>query len=136
MDALPCSNCHADCCGPIPLYPRQLARIEEYLTTLPAEDIDALSSQRRRKLTCAFVDTRTHICSIYPVRPALCDLYGRTEGLECPHHRQLVQIISPQQASLRLELEKESGVPILSNEWKWSKLRAREDAGVHPMREE
>lgn len=135
MDALPCSNCHADCCGPIPLYPRQLVRIEEYLTMLPAEDIDALSSQRRRKLTCAFVDTRNHSCSIYPVRPALCDIYGRTEGLECPHHRELVQIISPQQASLRLHLERETGVPMLSNEWKWSRLRAR-SGNTHSMKDQ
>jgi len=35
-------------------------------------------------MPCIFLDKNKR-CEIYPVRPAICRLFGVAEGLECPH---------------------------------------------------
>lgn len=118
---LPCSTCHADCCGPVPLSAGRLTVIERHLSTLSDEEYATLKSQTRRRLTCAFVDMRTYRCAVYPVRPALCDVYGRTELLKCPHHPKPVNIVSASAAELRVTLETNRGIVALSNEYAYNK---------------
>jgi Fe-S-cluster containining protein len=118
---LPCSTCHADCCGPVPLSASRFAVIERHLSTLSDSEYAALKSQKRSLTTCAFVDMRTYRCAVYPVRPSLCDVFGRTELLKCPHHPKLVNIISASAAELRVVLETNRGIVALSNEYAYDK---------------
>jgi Fe-S-cluster containining protein len=115
----PCASCKAECCGPVPLSQSRLDTITAYLRSLPAEEYDALASQTRGPLNCSFVDKRNHTCSVYAVRPALCRLYGRTEGLLC--HKidapSLAQLVSKSTAWMETDLD---GEPVtLSNGFKW-----------------
>ena len=122
-DKLPCSTCHADCCGTVPLSAHRLAAIEEHLSTLSAEEYAVLKVQKRGELTCAFMDTRTYTCAVYPVRPALCDVFGRTEGGECPHHPRLVNIIPRNVARMRVSLDGEvEDIVALSHEYEYPKV--------------
>ncbi len=114
---LPCATCHADCCGPVPLSASRLAIIKRHLSAIPDSDYEALRSQKRPVLTCAFVDTRNWSCAVYPVRPALCDLYGRVEALKCPHHPVLVNIVTQDTADMRIALECNRGIVAMSNEY-------------------
>lgn len=106
---LPCEKCHADCCGPVPLSASKLKAIEDYLHSMPQEDYEALASQKRDPLDCAFLDKRDHRCGIYPVRPSICRIYGTTEGLKCPHaDYSLVQLVPDKSAVAIICLEGEA----------------------------
>jgi Fe-S-cluster containining protein len=125
-DKLPCSTCHADCCGIVPLSAHRLAAIEKHLASVPAEEYAVLKAQKRGKLTCAFVDTRNWTCAVYPVRPALCEIFGRTEGAECPHHPQLVNIITRDVARMRVSLDgEEDDIVALSHEFVYAGERSQ-----------
>lgn len=119
MARLPCSTCKADCCGPVILSAGRLAKIEKHIASMEPQERSILASQKRDKITCAFVDTRDYSCSIYPVRPALCDLYGRTDGMKCPHHPTLVNIVSRETAGMRIDLDQDDGEITISTEYNW-----------------
>jgi Fe-S-cluster containining protein len=119
MSALPCGACKADCCGPVVLSLNRLAIIEKHIASMSEEQRSILASQERDGLTCSFVDMRDYSCSVYPVRPAQCELYGRTIGMECPHHKALVNIVTQDTAMMRISLDLDSGPAILSTEYKW-----------------
>ena len=72
----PCSSCTALCCGPVQLNRPMLDKIVSHLMTLPLEERQRLSKQSRTELDCRFLDMETHSCSIYPVRPKVCQWYG------------------------------------------------------------
>ena len=59
----------------------ELERIEAQEKELPwpgAEELDA------RVRYCRFRDMEKNRCSVYPVRPTICRLFGHTEWLPCP----------------------------------------------------
>lgn len=121
--SLPCATCHADCCGPVPLSRRRIKQIVEFLREKKSpEELEVLASQERNDITCAFVDTRDHSCSIYEARPRQCELYGRVEGMKCPHVPALVDIIIPRLADTLMALETDSGVIMLSHQFNWRRF--------------
>ena len=118
INTLPCSTCKAECCGIVPLSAYRISAIEKHLANLSDEEYDVLKAQKRESFTCAFVDTRNWTCAIYPVRPALCDVFGRTEGLQCPHHSRLVNIIPSSVALMRVDLDGgKKNIVAFSNEY-------------------
>ncbi len=69
-------KCHG-ACGPIGLFPAEVARIEAALgMRFPAVDMHTL--------TCPML-TAGNRCGIYPLRPLVCRLYGAVEQMRCPH---------------------------------------------------
>lgn len=67
----------SDCCGPVPFLGEEYDRLVAYL---------AERGQKPREqvgLTCVYVENNR--CSVYPVRPLLCRLYGTIPGLRCPN---------------------------------------------------
>jgi len=120
--SLPCATCHADCCGPVVLTKFRLQRINDYLRSKPREELERLAAQKRDWVTCKFVDTQDFSCSVYPVRPRQCELYGRVAGMRCPHVNGLVNIVTQSTADLWMALELESEVVGLSNEYKWREI--------------
>jgi hypothetical protein len=113
----PCQTCRDECCGPVPLGEHRLSAIREVISRFPRKEIKRLWRQKRDLLTCAFVDTETMRCSIYEAAPAVCTLYGRVPGLQCPHVDGLVQIITPSETSRMLEAE--GSTAMLSTAFRW-----------------
>lgn len=47
---------------------------------------ERLKNQKRDRLTCPLRDIEKKRCSVYSVRPKICELYGYVEGLRCPNN--------------------------------------------------
>jgi hypothetical protein len=110
------------CCGPVSITPPRLVKIREHLRTMPAAERKRLAKQKRDELDCGFVDKNTYRCTIYPVRPWVCEAFGRTEGLVCPKLGRLVQILPAILVDTGAEKELQSGVVGISNCWDWRKM--------------
>jgi len=76
-----CENC-GECCGPVPLSKDEIKKIQNYLDAneYPRNVIE----QSHSPLECIFRDNDARKCSIYPVRPLICRLFGVTKGMNCP----------------------------------------------------
>ena len=61
--------------------PEEVARVRDQEKTLPWPGADDLEA---RVTYCRFRDGENGRCSIYPVRPTICRLFGQTEWLPCP----------------------------------------------------
>lgn len=75
LPSIDCQGLCSDSCGPIPAGLYEQRRIEgeagKPLTCSGAADCSMLTADRR--------------CSVYPVRPMICRLWGLTEDLRCPY---------------------------------------------------
>lgn len=75
---LPTIRCKGKCanqCTIVPISDHELRRLAEY--NPEPENIE--------QGKCVYLDHYTHRCTVHPVRPLLCRLYGIAEGLKCPH---------------------------------------------------
>ena len=92
-----CQRC-GQCCGLLKCHPLELEKIKSYHTHNNAWKIlrfKYLIQNRVEKnvpnnaKSCYFLtfdkDAKTS-CSIYPVRPIVCRMYGVKTGLKCPHN--------------------------------------------------
>ena len=70
-------GCKAECCGPVPFLGEEYDRLVEYLAERGEKPREQVG------LTCVYVENNR--CSVYPVRPLLCRLYGTIPGLRCPN---------------------------------------------------
>ena len=69
-----CTNC-GGCCGPVPVSKDEAEQIKKYITNTNPK------IGKGNFLNCKFrVDGK---CSIYPVRPIMCKLFGVTKGMSC-----------------------------------------------------
>lgn len=82
---LPCSNCKSKCCMSIKVNAAELQKIFDYMATLPDEYVERLRGQDRPQGMCIFVDTANWSCSVHPVRPEVCRLFGYTPSMLCPY---------------------------------------------------
>ncbi len=75
-----CTNC-GGCCGLVPVTASDIARIENYIQAhaLPRE----IMRRAHEPMECIFRDNELKRCSIYPVRPMVCRLFGVTRGMKC-----------------------------------------------------
>jgi uncharacterized protein len=122
VEHLPCSSCTAMCCGPVPITESRLEKIRDYLHTMTAEERKRLANQQRDYLTCGFLDVETHLCTIYPVRPWVCEAFGRVSGLECPKVDRLVQIIPDIISDAKLAQESATPTVASSDDWNWRRM--------------
>lgn len=73
MECVPGCSC---CCGPTWWLPVEADNIREYLKEHNMREL------RARSLLCPYFDVEQGKCSIYPVRPVVCRLYGVVEKNE------------------------------------------------------
>jgi hypothetical protein len=96
---VPCIEGCSDCCGPV-----YFTRLELKRAPRLEENIDGLRHLQSMNLgidwhfncaKCVYV-TAEGKCSIYPVRPFVCRIFGATEepALKCPHGRKAPNPIS------------------------------------------
>jgi Fe-S-cluster containining protein len=72
-------------------------RLKEYWESLPVEERERLGGKPRELpwpgapefsyTACRFRDPENGRCSVYPVRPLICRLFGHAEWLPCPIDR-------------------------------------------------
>ena len=93
-----CDECGARCTAGVPMLRVEFEAIQAYLDS--AEGADARRVERQNKQVpypgtdpevdavfyqaCRFRDVERGRCSIYPVRPTVCRLFGHVEWLPCP----------------------------------------------------
>jgi hypothetical protein len=71
-----CDDGCGQCCGPVPVTAPEKAAIERFLARTGVKGrADA------GPLECPFYDGK---CTIYPVRPFICQAFGHTPRLVCP----------------------------------------------------
>ncbi len=71
-----CDTGCGECCGLVPASPR------EYMTIAVYAKLHGITP-KRNGVTCPFYQEGQ--CSVHPVRPAICRVFGHTEKLKCPH---------------------------------------------------
>ena len=76
-----CENC-GECCGPVPLSKDEIKKIQNYLDV--NEYPRSVIERFHPPLECIFRDNEARKCSIYPVRPLICRLFGVAQGMNCP----------------------------------------------------
>lgn len=71
-----CNGC-GRCCGHVTCSPGEAERISRYVAE------HGVAWKERGLLACGFLDRRNR-CTIYPVRPLTCRLYGVVHEMICP----------------------------------------------------
>lgn len=82
-----CTNC-GDCCGPVPITKQEFNQIKRYVKDFSLAKFYRLKTQTNNPLECIFRDKATNTCSIYPVRPDICKMFGFYEGMICPNNKE------------------------------------------------
>jgi Fe-S-cluster containining protein len=123
VERLPCASCTAMCCGPVPISGARFTRIIEHLRgTVSAGERKRLAIQERGELDCRFLDKESYRCTIYPIRPWVCEAFGRVEGMQCPKVSGLVQIIPSIIADTKMEQEASTPIVATSDRWNWKMM--------------
>lgn len=93
-----CDQCGARCTAGVPMLRVEFAAIQKYLESTAGADARRVERQNKRVpypgtdpevdgvfyQACRFRDVERGRCSIYPVRPTVCRLFGHVEWLPCP----------------------------------------------------
>jgi Fe-S-cluster containining protein len=98
-----------------------MEKIETYVQTMPKAERKRLAAQKRDKSDCGFLDKANYRCAIYPVRPWICEAFGRIKGMQCVQVTGLVQIIPSFLEETGRTEEYKSGVAGISNHFNWLK---------------
>jgi uncharacterized protein len=118
-EQFPCATCKGGCCGGVPISTKRLKIICDYLNTLPQTELKRLATQHRKDGDCAFLDITNYRCSIYSVRPWVCQAFGHIKKLQCPMVPALSQWLSPYEEDAEFEKEFRSGFALRSSEFNW-----------------
>ena len=122
MSTFPCERCKSKCCGPIALYQGEAKKIIAHLRNLPIAEVLRVSKQKRKYLEGLLIDKEKNRCLAYEARPVICDLFGRTPGMECPYNPEGIKEISKESAHVRLRLVITPEVVQLGLDWDWSRI--------------
>ena len=89
-----CDRCGDRCVSGFPISYFEYRRIRDYLDAQDPAERDRIAAQGKElpwpgapEMTyeaCRFRDVERSRCSIYPVRPLVCRLFGHVEWLPCP----------------------------------------------------
>ena len=70
-----CSNCGGCCADILPIDENEMRIIKDYIKKHKIKECVHLNCFQRVDLTCPFRDNKNKICTIYPVRPAICKTF-------------------------------------------------------------
>ena len=105
----------------MPLSCDRLEKIKAYVQKMPKAERKRLAAQKRGPVDCRFLDKANYRCAIYPVRPWLCEAFGRVERMQCPKTVGLVEIIPPFLEDAQFSVEYESEIAGNSSQFDWLK---------------
>lgn len=85
MEHKNCTGC-GQCCGPVLATKGEIATIKKFVRyQVTNKTKDRLKQQNPESYTCPYRDEAEKKCTIYPVRPEVCRLFGLVKGLNCPN---------------------------------------------------
>jgi Fe-S-cluster containining protein len=93
-----CDHCGTRCIAGFGVTQQEWEAVSAFLATQPAEELSRVATQEKslpwpgtealgievNVTYCRFRDLEGQQCSIYPVRPTICRLFGQTSWLPCP----------------------------------------------------
>jgi Fe-S-cluster containining protein len=91
-----CDDCGGRCVDGFGVTRPEWDSVREYVSARPHEETERVRVQKKTQpwpgaedsgaevTYCRFRDLERGECSIYPVRPTICRLFGHTEWLPCP----------------------------------------------------
>lgn len=89
-----CDECGARCTAGVPMLEPEFIAVREFLASPEGEDarrIERLDkevpypgAEEFHYTACRFRDVERGRCSVYPVRPLICRLFGHVDWLPCP----------------------------------------------------
>lgn len=91
-----CDHCGSRCISGFGVTQAEWEGVKAYLAIQPPEEVERVQNQEKtlpwpgaedleaRVTYCRFRDSANGRCSIYPVRPTICRLFGQTSWLPCP----------------------------------------------------
>lgn len=91
-----CDQCGTRCIDGFAVVREEFDAIQEYLRSQPVDEVARIAAQRKtlpwpgsqwNEATvtyCRYRDLEKGQCSVYPVRPTICRLFGQTHWLPCP----------------------------------------------------
>ncbi len=91
-----CDGCGLRCMAGFKVTRQEYDAVQAYLRTLPPDEVDRVRRQEKTVpwpgaeetgatvTYCRFRDGEKKNCSVYPVRPTVCRLFGHTRWLPCP----------------------------------------------------
>lgn len=115
-----CKNC-GECCGPIPVTRQQLGKIRRALRGKDVAEIERISSQKRKPLTCPLLDLEHKRCSVYDARPELCKMFGFYVGMVCPGNKKFATGSKTDGAKRLQETTKGEIIGVLGMDITWEK---------------
>lgn len=98
-----------------------MEKIHSFVQAMPRTERKRLAAQKRNSIDCKFLDKEHSRCAIYPVRPWICEAFGRVKGMQCFKMDGLVEIIPSFLEETNLAAEYESGIVIDSSHFDWLK---------------
>jgi Fe-S-cluster containining protein len=106
----------------VPLSRDRLGKIKAYVQTMPKTERKRLAAQKRGQVDCRFLDKASYRCAIYPVRPWLCEAFGRVGRMQCPKTVGLVEAIPSFLEDAQFSVEYESEIAENSSQFDWLDL--------------
>lgn len=89
-----CDECGARCTTGVPMLESEFAALQEFLASPEGEDARRIAlldkqvpypgAEEYHYTACRFRDVERGRCSVYPVRPLICRLFGHVGWLPCP----------------------------------------------------
>lgn len=91
-----CDGCGLRCMNGFTVTREEWEAVREYLRSQPGTEVERIRAQEKEVpwpgaedtgatvTYCPFRDMENGNCSIYPVRPTVCRLFGHTRWLPCP----------------------------------------------------
>ena len=88
-----CTDCARRCAGAVPMLAGEYQAIcqclDDHCQPIPPEPV---RQPEQMMPPCRFLDQQSRLCSIYPVRPLICRLFGLVEWLPCPTGKRSVVV--------------------------------------------
>jgi len=84
-----CTDCALRCAGEVPMVAAEYHAIRQYLDN-QGQPVPPRRQRRWGQMMapCRFLAEDSRLCTIYPVRPLICRLFGLVEWLPCPTGKQ------------------------------------------------
>lgn len=89
-----CDACGSRCTAGVPMLRAEFVRLREFLESPAGEEARQVEQADKQVpypgtddvfyTACRFRDVERGRCSVYPVRPLVCRLFGHVEWLPCP----------------------------------------------------
>lgn len=108
LPSIKCKGLCVDCCGPISMTQLEITRIAERVPSFPstARQMPIRIASGQVVIAKGFVTdcetcpllTKDGRCSVYPIRPLICRLWGLVQSMRCPHGCTPTRWVSPRES--------------------------------------